>query len=207
MSMSSAAGGRRGPARPEESGGAWGPGGGASGPVAVRYVLNAGAARVPPRADARAAEAGQGPADDAAWERWWRQPAAADVKYVQFMGKDNVPFHTVGFPCTLMGVNETVDASGRWSVSNNAPWKLVDELKGFNWLDYYGGKFSTSQGRGVFMVPSVMEAETMAQYGVQCVGRSDELVDEFFAVSVERRITHPCVVAITDAARGQLFSD
>jgi len=48
-------------------------------------------------------------------------------------------------------VNETVDASGRWSVSNNAPWKLVDELKGFNWLDYYGGKFSTSQGRGVFM--------------------------------------------------------
>ena len=41
--------------------------------------------------------------------------------------------------------------------------------------------------------------------GVQCVGRSEELVDEFFAVSVERRITHPCVVAITSAARGQLF--
>jgi LysR family transcriptional activator of nhaA len=61
------------------------------------------------------------------------------------------------------------------------------------------------QGRGVFMVPSVMESETTAQYGVQCVGRSEELVDEFFAVSVERRITHPCVVAITDAARGQLF--
>ena len=34
---------------------------------------------------------------------------------------------------------------------NNAPWKLVDRLKGFNWLDYYGGKFSTSQKRGVFM--------------------------------------------------------
>jgi methionyl-tRNA synthetase len=78
---------------------------------------------------------------DEAWERWWRAPGAADVKYVEFMGKDNVPFHTVGFPCTLFGVNETADQ----------PWKLVDELKGFNWLNYYGGKFSTSQKRGVFM--------------------------------------------------------
>ncbi|MBP6853782.1 MAG: transcriptional activator NhaR [Rhodoferax sp.] len=62
------------------------------------------------------------------------------------------------------------------------------------------------EGRGVFMGPSVLEAETVAQFGVEVVGRSSELVEEFFAVSVERRITHPCVVAITDAARGQLFS-
>ncbi len=93
----------------------------------------------------------KGETDDAAWERWWRSPAADDVKYVQFMGKDNVPFHTVGFPCTLNGVNEQVDADGRWSSRSNTPWKLVDELKGFNWLDYYGGRFSTSQNRGVFM--------------------------------------------------------
>jgi len=102
-------------------------------------------------ADAKAAEAGQGPPDDSAWERWWRQPAAADVTYVEFMGKDNVPFHTVGFPCTLIGVNERRDADGHWRAANDAPWKLVDRLKGFNWLDYYGGKFSTSQQRGVFM--------------------------------------------------------
>ncbi len=102
-------------------------------------------------ADAQAAEAGQGPAPDEAWERWWRKPAAEDVTYVEFMGKDNVPFHTVGFPCTLLGVNEKRSPDGSWSARENAPWKLVDELKGFNWLDYYGGKFSTSQGRGVFM--------------------------------------------------------
>ena len=48
-------------------------------------------------------------------------------------------------------MNETLDADGTWSPANNAPWKLVDQLKGFNWLDYYGGKFSTSQKRGVFM--------------------------------------------------------
>ena len=62
------------------------------------------------------------------------------------------------------------------------------------------------EGRGVFMSPSVLEAETVAHYGVEVIGRSDELVEEFFAVSVERRITHPAVAAITQAARGRLFS-
>jgi methionyl-tRNA synthetase len=102
-------------------------------------------------ADRVAAEAGRGPAQDADWERWWRGDAARDVTYVEFMGKDNVPFHTVGFPCTLIGVNERRGPDGRWEVVSDRAWKLVDELKGFNWLDYYGGKFSTSQKRGVFM--------------------------------------------------------
>ncbi|WP_296509871.1 transcriptional activator NhaR [Rhodoferax sp.] len=62
------------------------------------------------------------------------------------------------------------------------------------------------KGRGVFMAPSVMEADIVEQFGVEVIGRSEELVEEFFAVSVERRITHPCVVAITKTARGQLFS-
>ena len=101
-------------------------------------------------ADAKAQEEGREP-NDRDWERWWRLPLAEDVTYAEFMGKDNVPFHTVGFPTTLMGVNEKVDRKGNWSTTSNAPWKLVDELKGFNYLDYYGGKFSTSLGRGVFM--------------------------------------------------------
>ncbi len=62
------------------------------------------------------------------------------------------------------------------------------------------------KGRGVFMAPSVMEADIVGQFGVEVIGRTEELVEEFFAVSVERRITHPCVVAITKTARGQLFS-
>jgi methionyl-tRNA synthetase len=102
-------------------------------------------------ADAKAQAAGRAKADDLEWERWWRLPHAADVIYIQFMGKDNVPFHTVGFPCTLFGVNERLDAHGRWTPASNAPWKLVDRLKGFNWLNYYGSKFSTSQKRGVFV--------------------------------------------------------
>ena len=102
-------------------------------------------------ADARARAEGRVAAEPEEWMRWWRLPAAGDVTYVEFMGKDNVPFHTVGFPCTLIGVNEKRAADGGWVAAENEPWKLVDRLKGFNWLDYYGGKFSTSQKRGVFM--------------------------------------------------------
>jgi LysR family transcriptional activator of nhaA len=61
------------------------------------------------------------------------------------------------------------------------------------------------EGRGVFMSPSVMEEDTAKQYGVQVVGRSSEVVEDFYAISVERRITHPAVAAITHAARGALF--
>ena len=62
------------------------------------------------------------------------------------------------------------------------------------------------EGQGIFLAPSVLEAETCSQFGVVVIGRTAELVEEFYAVSVERRISHPCVLAITDAARGQLFS-
>jgi methionyl-tRNA synthetase len=72
---------------------------------------------------------------DNTWKDWWFN--AKDVRYTEFMGKDNVPFHTVGFPVTVMGSGE--------------PWKLVDRLKGFNYINFDGGKFSTSQKRGVFM--------------------------------------------------------
>jgi methionyl-tRNA synthetase len=72
------------------------------------------------------------------WEVLWKTDKGADqTEYVQFMGKDNVAFHTVSFPVTLLGCGE--------------PWKTVDKLKAFNWVTWYGGKFSTSQKRGVFM--------------------------------------------------------
>ncbi|MFH9420398.1 methionine--tRNA ligase [Streptomyces sp. NPDC017529] len=68
------------------------------------------------------------------WKSWWYE--ADDVRYTEFMAKDNVPFHSVMFPATELGTRE--------------PWKKVDFLKAFNWLTYYGGKFSTSQQRGIF---------------------------------------------------------
>jgi len=61
-------------------------------------------------------------------------------------------------------------------------------------------------GDGIFLSPSVVEGETATQYAVQIIGRSDELVEDFYAISVERRITHPGVAAITQVARDALFS-
>ncbi|UGQ14306.1 methionine--tRNA ligase [Yinghuangia sp. ASG 101] len=69
------------------------------------------------------------------WKSWWYD-VDQDVRYTEFMAKDNVPFHSVMFPATLLGTRDK--------------WKKVDFLKAFNWLNYYGGKFSTSQRRGVF---------------------------------------------------------
>jgi len=68
------------------------------------------------------------------WESWWKDD---DVTYTQFMAKDNIPFHTVFFPCTILGADQG--------------WRLADFIKGFNWLTFYGGKFSTSRHHGVFL--------------------------------------------------------
>jgi methionyl-tRNA synthetase len=75
------------------------------------------------------------------WRRWWLQDS--DVQYIQFLGKDNVPFHAVSFPATLIGAGES--------------WKTVDVIKGFHWLNYDGGKFSTSRGRGIFTDQALQE--------------------------------------------------
>jgi methionyl-tRNA synthetase len=69
------------------------------------------------------------------WETWWCDKE--NTKYVQFMAKDNLPFHTIMFPAMILGTREN--------------WKLADQIRGFNWLTYYGGKFSTSAKRGIFL--------------------------------------------------------
>ena len=108
------------------------------------------------------------------WRSWWFE--AADVRYVQFMAKDNVPFHTISFPGTILGSAE--------------PWKLVDFIKGFNWLTYYGGKFSTSQKRGVFMDSALEKypADYWRYWLMANAPESDDTVFtfEFFANGVNK---------------------
>ncbi len=70
------------------------------------------------------------------WEKWWKQQPEYEVELHQFMGKDNVPFHSVIFPCTLLGTNEK--------------WNLVKSLHTTEYLNYENGKFSKSRGTGVF---------------------------------------------------------
>jgi len=108
------------------------------------------------------------------WRSWWFE--ADDVRYVQFMAKDNIPFHTISFPGTILG-------SGQ-------PWKLVDFIKGFNWLNYYGGKFSTSRRRGVFMDQALEKfpADYWRYWLIANAPESDDTVFtfEFFAIGVNK---------------------
>lgn len=68
------------------------------------------------------------------WEKWWRDPE--NVKLYQFMGKDNVPFHSVIFPGSQIGTGE--------------PWTMLHHLSTTEYLNYENGKFSKSRGVGVF---------------------------------------------------------
>ena len=60
-------------------------------------------------------------------------------------------------------------------------------------------------GVGAFAAPSVIEKQVQQQYGVQVVGRTDEVTERFYAISAERKVKHPGVLAISDGARTKLF--
>ena len=78
------------------------------------------------------------------YQSWWlMDKGASEVQYFQFMGKDNVPFHAITFPATLLGANEN--------------YKKVDTLKGLSYLNFNGGKFSKSAGRGIFADKAIEE--------------------------------------------------
>lgn len=106
-----------------------------------------------------------------------------------------------GAPMLLPGgsssVRPQVDA---WLAQHGLRPRVVAEFNDSALMQAFG-----RQGRGVFIAPAVVEAEICAQFGVEPLGRSSELVEDFYAISVERRIRHPCVAAITSEARGKLF--
>ena len=87
-----------------------------------------------------------------------------------------------------------------WLAERGLHPRPIGEFDDAALLKAFGG-----EGRGVFIAPTAIEAETSEQYGVRIVGHATDLVEEYFAISVERRISHPCVAAITRAARGQLL--
>lgn len=68
------------------------------------------------------------------WQRWWKSPE--DTQLIQFIGKDNIPFHTVIFPATLLCTGEK--------------WTMLYQMSSSEYLNYEGGKFSKSHGTGIF---------------------------------------------------------
>jgi LysR family transcriptional activator of nhaA len=113
-----------------------------------------------------------------------------------------------GFPRCLDGAPMLVQGTGSaarrrldvWLAQRKLHPRAIAEFDDAALMSAFG-----REGRGVFMAPSVLESETCAQYGVRVLGRSAELTADFYAISVQRRISHPCVAAITHAARGEVF--
>ena len=62
------------------------------------------------------------------------------------------------------------------------------------------------EGAGIFIAPAAIEAEVESQYRAVCIGRTDEVKEHSYAISVERRVLHPVVSVIMEAARESLFA-
>jgi LysR family transcriptional regulator, transcriptional activator of nhaA len=129
---------------------------------------------------------------------------------VSFFGtKALVNAYKRGFPGSLSGAPVLLPlenlmlrrALDQWFDQQGLEPRIVGEFEDSALLKVFGG-----DGLGLFPAPTVVENEVMAQYGVQLLGRVEEVRERFYAISVERRLKNPAIVAISDAARHELFA-
>ena len=145
-------------------------------------------------------------------------PSVSVRAYNHRLGESGVSFFAAGrlfkslrgkFPACLNGAPmlvPTVEVAvrshlDRWCEENNLRPRVVGEFDDSALMKAFG-----QRDAGVFIGPTVIESEIETQYGAKAIGRTKEITEEFFAISVERRVTHPCVVAISGTARTGLFA-
>ena len=113
-----------------------------------------------------------------------------------------------GFPHSLHGSDLLVPASGTALHGALMQWLDQQEIR-----PRIAGEFEDSAlmaafgqaGVGAFIAPSVIAPEIRRQYAVETIGHSPQVRERFFAISTERRLRHPAVVAVSEAARLELF--
>jgi len=91
-------------------------------------------------------------------------------------------------------------ALAQWLDQHNIRPRIAGEFEDCALMNAFG-----QAGVGVFIAASVIEAEVMRQYDVKPVGRVDSVRERFYAISAERRLRHPAVVAVSNAARLEVF--
>lgn len=148
------------------------------------------------------------------------QPAPNDIKVRAFnhaLGESGTSFFARGaqaavlrknFPQSLHQTPMLVSRFGtdtrmhleQWFNEKQVRPKIVGEFDDSALMNVFG-----QRGKGAFVGPTVIEAEVVAQFDVQVVGRTDELKQRFYAISVERRLRHPAIVAIAESARNEVF--
>jgi LysR family transcriptional activator of nhaA len=145
-------------------------------------------------------------------------PSHLDIKgYSQKLGECGVSFfathalaerYGADFPQGLHGApllipgQETVVRSRlmRWFAEQKVQPRIVGEFDDSALMKAFG-----KSGSGIFIAPSVIADEVQAQYGVVRIGQTDAVTESFYAISVERKVKHPGIVAITEGARRELF--
>jgi LysR family transcriptional regulator, transcriptional activator of nhaA len=116
--------------------------------------------------------------------------------------------HRRRFPASLHGapfllptantaLRRALDA---WCIGQEIAPRIVAEVEDVAILQVFG-----QEGLGLFVAPTVVEAQIRRHYGVRVVGRLPDVREQFYAISVERKLAHPAVVALTTAARQRLF--
>jgi LysR family transcriptional activator of nhaA len=146
-------------------------------------------------------------------------PTHLDIKgYSQKLGECGISFFATqaladryggDFPQCLHGAPllipgaETVVRSRlqRWFAEQQIQPKIIGEFDDSALMQAFG-----QSGSGIFIAPSVIADEVVRQYGVALIGQTDAVTESFYAISVERKVKHPGIVAITEGARRELFT-
>ncbi len=126
-----------------------------------------------------------------------------------FASPDLARRHRRGFPGSLDGAPMLLPTSNtalghslqRFFESVEVRPQVIAEIEDTALMKVFG-----QHGRGIFAAPIVVADEIKSIHGVQLVGRTEEVREEFYAITVERRITHPAVAAIAEAARQGILS-
>lgn len=113
--------------------------------------------------------------------------------------RENFPASLHGAPLLIPGSSAAVRGPlMRWFSEHQIQPQIVGEFDDTALMKAFG-----QGGAGIFPVPAVINEETQRRYDVEFVGRADEIVVKYYAISVERRLKHPAVVAVSKAALAQ----
>ena len=123
---------------------------------------------------------------------------------VVFLAAPRLAHLRKGFPGSLAGAPVLLPAAGTALRQGLEAWFEAREVEPVLAGEFDDGallKAFGARGMGFFAAPAMIEKEVCAQYGVTVVGRAEEVRERFYALTVERRLRHPAVVAIAEAAR------
>ncbi|MBD1599595.1 transcriptional activator NhaR [Pseudomonas typographi] len=115
--------------------------------------------------------------------------------------RGSFPQHLQGQPLLIPGPDSVVRKRLlRWFDEQHIQPRVVGEFDDSALMQAFG-----ESGAGIFVAPAAIAGQVCRQYGVICLGHTDSVNESFYAISVERRIRHPAIVALNEGARRELF--